>query len=162
MLPGEGPQPCLGMVIAEAPSLADEKTGALLTGVAGRVLDSALRSLGVTRRQFYITTLVKNTPLDSDGRQRRPYDVEAEAWKGILEQEIQSTAPRAILALGRTVAKTLTGLEGEIPYGSKIGNVYIAWHPAYVARGAGQEFYDIPPVELWLEQLAPFVREVEA
>lgn len=150
------------MIIGEAPSRADESAGVPFTGVGGRALDAVLRALGVKRDQFYITNLVKTTPLDSEGRQRRPYPVEIEAWRSILEGEIQHTAPRAILALGQTVSRFLTGLEGEIPYGSKIGNVYVAWHPIFVSRGAGQEFVDIPPIDLWMEQIEGWAREVEA
>lgn len=150
---GEGPQPALGMIVGEAPGRKEVEAGRPFVGSAGRVLDTVLRGLGIPREQVFITNVVKELPLDSDERIRRPYPEEIEAWRPILEAEIENTAPAAILALGRTAANALTGLEGEIPFGSRVGNVYTAWHPAYLLRNGsdgGEKWGD------WLEQVRPW------
>lgn len=149
MVAGEGPQPALGMIVGEAPGRKEIEVGRPFVGSAGKLLDTALRSFGITREFVYITNVVKELPLDSDEKIRRPYSEEIEAWRPILEGEIENTAPAAILALGRTAATALTGLSGEIPFGSKIGNVYVAWHPAYVLRQRSS-------YEEWLEQIRPW------
>ena len=161
MVPGFGPQPARGMVVGEAPGRKEVEEGRPFVGQAGRLLDSALRACGIPREQVYITNVVKELPLDSEGRIRRPYKEEVEAWRAILEGEIENTTPVAILALGRTAAQTLTGLEGDIPWGSKIGNVYVAWHPAYVVRHGGNVFWVgdswmSTPYGDWLAQIRPW------
>ena len=157
-LAGEGPQPALGMIVGEAPGREEEKEGRPFVGKSGRLLDSALRSIGVERSSVYITNVVKEVPLDSEGRIRRPHEEEVIAWLPILEGEIQNTAPIAILALGRTAQRALVpGVPEEaIPFGSIIGNVYVAWHPAYVLRqGASQYIFSdwLAQIRRWAEDL---------
>lgn len=163
MVPGEGPQPCLGMIVGEAPGREEVSAGRPFVGRSGRLLETALRSLGVAREEVYITNVVKDLPLDSEDKIRRPYPEEVEDWRTFLEREIANTAPAAVLALGETAAHALTGLKGTIPWGSRIGNVYVAWHPAYVLRRGirsmvwGQTRYDE-----WLDQLEGWAEAIRA
>lgn len=166
MVPGEGPQPALGMIVGEAPGRQEIAEGRPFVGRAGKLLDTALRAAGVSRDKVFVTNVVKELPLDSERRIRRPFSEEIEAWRPILEGEIQNTAPAAILALGRTAAGTLTGLEGTIPWGSKIGNVYVAWHPSYCLRrgatSAFPTFYHSTVMGEWLEQIRPWAEALQA
>lgn len=153
MVPGEGPQPAAGMIVGEAPGKQEVEAGRPFIGKAGKLLDSALRALGLDRAELYVTNVVKDLPLDSDNKIRRPFPEEIAAWAPILAGEIENTAPAALLALGRTATDALTDLPGDkVGFGSKIGNVYTAWHPSYLlhrGRDEGQ-------MEEWLEQLRPF------
>jgi uracil-DNA glycosylase family 4 len=149
VVPGEGPQPSRGMIVGEAPGRKEVELGRPFVGQAGRLLDTVLRAVGINRSGVYITNIVKELPLDSEERIRRPYQSEIKAWLPILEGEIACTAPAAILALGRTAAISLCGLGGDIPFGSKVGNVYTAWHPAYLLRSRSD-------YEEWLEQIRPW------
>lgn len=151
--------PALGCIVGEAPGREEVAQGRPFVGRSGKLLDVALRALGVDRSTVYVTNVVKDIPLDSDERIRRPYAEEIAAWKPILDGEILETAPAAILALGRTAANTLTELEGDIPFGSRVGIVYTAWHPSYLLHrgmsGVSKE---------WLDQLSPWaeaLREAE-
>ena len=85
-----------------------------LPGKLGRedvsLLDSGLRTAGVDRAQVYITNVCKVLPETADGKIRAPSASEVEAWKPILEREIEATSPAAILALGRTAVAALTGV----------------------------------------------------
>lgn len=148
MVPGAGAQPALGMVVGEAPGHKEVELGVPFVGKSGRLLDMALKSFGIARESVFITNVVKELPLDSEGRIRRPYDAEVKAWLPWLEKEIEFTAPQAILALGRIASKALTGIP-DLPFGSKIGNVHSAWHPAYLLRGGAGE----DGRTLWLEQI---------
>lgn len=160
MVPGKGPQPAAGMIVGEAPGRKEVDAGEPFVGPAGRALDTVLRSLGVDRATVFVTNVVKEIPLDSDGKIRRPYPEEVEAWRKILESEIQNTAPTAILALGRTATTALTDLPGEdIPFGSKIGNVYTAWHPSFLLHGGGRNEH---PWEEWFEQIRPWAWAIGA
>ena len=140
MVPGEGPQPARGMIVGEAPGFKEVELGRPFVGRSGKLLDSVLRGCGVDRAQVYVTNVVKEMPLDGEGKIRRPYQVEIGLWSDILTGEIEATAPQSILALGRTAVGALTGLpSGEVPFGSKIGNVYTAWHPSYLLhKGMGK------------------------
>lgn len=152
MVPGKGPIPAAGMIIGEAPGRDEVKAGEPFVGRAGKLLTSALQALGVSRDEVYITNVVKEIPLDSNDKIRRPFDSEIEAWRPILEGEIQNVAPEAILVLGRTATQALTSIDGErVPFGSKVGNIYTAMHPAAF-------FYGRPPIdrEEWLEQIRPW------
>jgi uracil-DNA glycosylase family 4 len=171
MVPGEGPQPALGMIVGEAPGREEIEKGRPFVGRSGKLLETALRAVGLTRDEVYITNIVKDLPLDSDEKIRRPTPEEIEAWRPILEGEIENVAPFAILALGRTAANTLCGLEGEIPFGSKVGNVYVAWHPAYVVRqgygGRALEHWtasdhSLDTYEDWLMQIRPWAEAIHA
>lgn len=144
MVPGTGPQPARGMIVGEAPDFEDEEKGWPFSGPAGRMLDTGLHAFGLDGTELYMTNVVKVVPQDDEGRIRRPTQEEIEEYRELLENEIQSTAPWAILSLGKTATHALTGL--DLPAGSKVGNVYTAWHPRYVLRE--RRTYGI-----WLEQL---------
>ena len=164
MVPGEGPQPATGMIVGEAPGREEVEQGRPFVGRSGKLLETALRAVGVTRESVYVTNIVKELPLDSDDKIRRPTQEEIDAWMPILQSEIESTAPAAILALGRTAARTLTGYD-DLPFGSKVGNVYVAWHPAYVLRH-GHRFvltHTLPSAthQEWLEQIRPWAEALQ-
>src|SRR5512138_2195840 len=147
MVPGEGPMPALGMIVGEAPGKQEVEQGRPFVGRSGKYLEGVLRALGVRREEVYITNVVKEWPIDSEGKTRRPFDVEVQEWAPILQGEILEVAPAAILALGRTAVNALTTIEGEkVPFGSKIGNVYTAWHPSYLLHQRSAEH-----VDEWLE-----------
>lgn len=145
MVPGEGPQPCLGMIIGEAPGRDEVAAGRPFVGASGKLLAATLRSFGVERGEVYITNVVKELPLDDENQIRRPYTEEVAEWGEVLQGEILNTAPRAILALGRTASDALTHHAG-LPFGSKVGNVYTAFHPAHL-------LYQRSVMDVWLAQL---------
>lgn len=141
MVPGEGPQPSLAMIVGEAPGFEEEKQGRPFVGRSGQLLDTALRAVGIDRTGCFVTNVVKEIPLSEEGKVRVPSLDEVLDWSEILHGEIEATAPACILALGRTASTTLCGFEmdsdpGEanVPFGSKVGKVWTAWHPAYVLR----------------------------
>lgn len=153
MVPGEGPQPAPGMIVGEAPGANEMEQGRPFVGRAGRELDGVLRALGIDRTTVYVTNVVKERPVNEEGKTRAPYDAEVEAWLSILHGEIEHTAPVAILALGKTAARAITDF--PLPEGSKVGNVYTAWHPAYILRRPGLR-------EEWLEQIRPWAEALGA
>lgn len=153
MVPGDGPQPCQGMIVGEAPGRDEVAAGRPFVGASGKLLESALRSFGIARDEVYITNVVKELPLDLENRIRRPWPEEITDWEAVLSAEIFHTAPAAILALGRTASDALLPSEG-LPFGSKVDNVYTAWHPAYfLYKRAGEERY----MTDWMLQLKPWV-----
>jgi DNA polymerase len=152
------------MIIGEAPGRKEIEEGRPFVGRAGKLLETLLRSLGVNREDVYITNVVKELPLNSEGKIRRPYDEEIIAWGSVLSHEIQNTAPEAILALGRTATGALTGLPADqLPFGSKVGNVYTAWHPSFLLhQGVLGEQTDYGRWDEWLEQIRPWAWAIGA
>ena len=156
MVPGKGPIPAAGMIIGEAPGRDEERQGEPFVGRAGKLLTSALNALGVRREYIYITNVVKEIPLDSDDKIRRPNPNEIEAWRPILDGEILNVAPAAVLLLGRTAVDAVTGMH-KVAFGSHLAgtdehpDVYTAMHP-------GAFFYGRQDItrEEWLEQLRPW------
>lgn len=144
-VPGEGPLPCRGMVIGEAPGRTEVEHGRPFIGPSGKLLDQALIALGIERKEIYVTNVVKTLPLDGSGKIRKPTISEMEHGKGRLMLEIKEADPVCILALGRTAQDFLMGHE--------VAHV-AAWHPAYVLRRHGGLSVE------WLEQIRPWAEAV--
>ena len=145
---GEGPSPARGMIVGEAPTGREEHP---FTDLAGRRLRIVLHAVGVKPKDVYMTYVVKETPRNDEGRVRRPNEQEIAEWLTILRGEVQHVDARAILALGTVAVKALTGIDGDlVPAGSKIGNVYTAWHP-------GSYLFNIEP---WFAQVRPWAEAI--
>ena len=163
MVPGRGPQPALGMIVGESPNQEDIAAGHPFAGKEGKLLEVALRAAGTSRDEIYITNVVKDLCVNSEGKLRRPKTEEIEEWRMILEGEVQNTAPVSILALGRTAFEALTGAYGEFKWAeSKIENVYGAWHPRVVQERGGVYHYLNGPKHYhdWLEQIRPWAESL--
>ena len=59
---GEGPMPAELMLVADAPGFHDDRLGRPLVGAPGELLSELLASIGLERRDVYVTTLVKCRP----------------------------------------------------------------------------------------------------
>lgn len=151
MVAGEGPKDARGMIVGEAPGFQEVEQGRPFVGKSGRLLDTALKALGVPREEVYITNVVKDIPLNSEQRVRRPYPEEIDAWNTMLAIEITEVAPLGILCLGRVAVDHLMGL--GTGFGDQSGTYYSAWHPAYVLRQ--QDNIDV--FGIWIdEQMRPW------
>jgi len=109
-------------------------------GRAGHLLDKYIKYLGLTRKEVYITNIVKGyTP-----NNRQPELVEIqECGKRFLEKEIEIINPKIIVGLGNPVLIYFTGLGGitsmagnlmEAEAGEKKRKMFFLYHPAYVLR----------------------------
>ena len=148
---GHGPVNACGMVVGEAPGLAEVESGVPFVGPGGQLFDAALLSLGVQRERLYLTNVVKSFPSDAAGGPRTPTHEEIRSWAPELLDEIQRYSGVPILALGRVASVTLAGR--WLPGRCARGSVFVAWHPTYVLhrRSHWQD---------WLGQLAEWSRRV--
>ncbi|HEY3634457.1 MAG TPA: UdgX family uracil-DNA binding protein, partial [Caldimonas sp.] len=109
---GEGPTHARLMFVGEQPGDQEDLQGRPFVGPAGQLLARALEELGIARDKVYITNAVKHFKFELRGKRRihkTPAQQEAAACLHWLEREIELVDPGALVALGATAARQLTG-----------------------------------------------------
>ncbi len=116
MVWGEGSPNADIIFVGEAPNLRDEQEGRPFCGDAGTKLDEMLLAMGLSRRQVYITHLVKFRPkLPRQTTNNRPPDAEEiRRSLPVLEFEIRHIRPKVVVALGVVAARGIIG-KGDLP-----------------------------------------------
>ena len=136
-VPGVGDTHADWMFVGEAPGAEEDARGEPFVGQAGRLLDSMLGALGMTRtRNVYIANVLKCRPPNN----RTPEAGEAEACRPYLERQIDLIRPKLIVALGKSAASLLLGTDATIA--SLRGRLHqyrgvpliVTYHPAYLLR----------------------------
>lgn len=102
-VPGEGKVDSKIMFVGEAPGKSEDEQGRPFVGLAGRVLEQALKNAGISREDVYITNVVKCRPPNN----RRPLRDEINTCIRYLEREIELINPLIICILGSTAYRTL-------------------------------------------------------
>ncbi|MEX2013505.1 MAG: uracil-DNA glycosylase [Parcubacteria group bacterium] len=135
---GEGNHSAEVMFIGEAPGENEAKTGRPFCGRAGKVLDELLASVGIERKDVYVTNIVKDRPPGN----RDPYPDEIAIYAPFLDHQIAIIKPKVIATLGRFSMQYVMsryGLEWELDSISKLhGKVFTTdrfkfiplYHPA--------------------------------
>jgi uracil-DNA glycosylase len=111
-VPGEGPRRATFMLVGEQPGDKEDIAGRPFVGPAGRVLDQALADAGIARNETFVTNAVKHFKHEMRGKRRlhkRPNNYEIERCKIWLDDERKLIKPAAVIALGVTAARSLTG-----------------------------------------------------
>ena len=134
-VPGEGGFQRRIMFVGEAPGRREDELGRPFVGAAGKFLDELLASIGLSRKDVYITNIVKCRPPGN----RDPTDEEIKLCSPYLDRQIAVMKPKIICPLGRFSAKYILEKFGfEMGKISKIqgkvfeGNILILpmYHPA--------------------------------
>jgi DNA polymerase len=132
------------MLIGEAPGGDEDRLGRPFVGVSGQLLDRMLASVGLDRtRNFYITNILPYRPPGN----RTPTDAEILLFLPFLLRHIALVAPRRLVLLGGTAAKSLlrsregiTRLRGRwhqvTVEEDKTLPALATLHPAYLLRNA--------------------------
>jgi DNA polymerase len=131
------------MMIGEAPGAQEDEQGIPFCGDSGKLLDSILRSIGLSRQQnVYIT----NTIFWRPPANRKPTDLEVAICRPFVEKHISLIQPKLLILVGSTALTALCGQERQI---SKDRNQYYEYtnrylkqpisataifHPAYLLR----------------------------
>jgi DNA polymerase len=111
-VPGEGPRHATLMLVGEQPGDKEDLAGKPFVGPAGRVFDQALADAGIDRKATFVTGAVKHFKHEMRGKRRlhkRPNNYEIERCKIWLDEERRLVKPKAIIALGVTATRSLTG-----------------------------------------------------
>jgi len=93
---GEGNLNAKIMLIAQAPGVEEDKRGRMFVGPSGKVLDELLSKVGISRREIYMTNLIKcMLP-----KYRKPKQDEIKACSPYLDKEIELINPKILVPLG--------------------------------------------------------------
>jgi DNA polymerase len=131
------------LFVGEGPGRNEDLQGEPFVGPAGKLLDNMLLAMGLKRGiNVYIANIVKCRPTGEDGRDRPPTPEESAACMPYLERQIALFQPTVIVALGKTAAITLLGMDETASVGQLRGKVHqfanrplvVTYHPAYLLR----------------------------
>jgi uracil-DNA glycosylase len=96
-VPGEGPGKAEIMLIGEGPGFYENEQGRPFVGAAGKFLDELLEKASVSRKDVFITNVVKCRPPGN----RDPLPEELSACNAYLDRQIEAINPLIIVTLGR-------------------------------------------------------------
>lgn len=109
---GEGPADAEIVFIGEQPGDREDIAGRPFVGPAGRIFDKALYAAGIERNSAYVTNAVKHFKYEPRGKRRihkRPDAGEIVHCRWWLQKELETIAPKVIVALGATAVEGLLG-----------------------------------------------------
>jgi DNA polymerase len=121
--------------VGEGPGRDEDLQGLPFVGAAGQLLDKMIAAMGYGRDDVYICNVVKCRPPEN----RTPRPEEMLACSHFLVPQLETIAPRVIVALGRCAAQALGVAEVTGPWRGRWG----AWrgiptlptyHPAFLLR----------------------------
>jgi uracil-DNA glycosylase family 4 len=95
-VPGVGNPETRTMFIGEAPGVSEDAKGEPFVGTAGKLLDTLLSQIDLSREQVFITNVVKCRP----PRNRQPKPLEIETCTPYLDRQILTIQPEFIVTLG--------------------------------------------------------------
>ena len=124
------------MFVGEAPGFHEDKQGVPFVGQAGKLLETLLGEIGLSRQAVYIANVIKCRPPGN----RNPEPDEVAQCEPFLFQQVDTIKPKVIVALGKFAAQCLlrttdpiTRIRGkEFTYRDAI--LIPTYHPAYLLR----------------------------
>ncbi|HEX9363284.1 MAG TPA: uracil-DNA glycosylase [Candidatus Dormibacteraeota bacterium] len=157
-VPGIGPCPANLMIVGEAPGFNEDRQGEPFVGAAGKLLDTLLARIQLSRADVYITNVLKCRP----PMNRDPMPNEAEACSPYLKEQLALVKPKVVLILGRHALERLLPGQGSISriHGSLIKRGDLAYVPLYHPAAAlhngslvGDLERDFDSLKRYLDQL---------
>ncbi|MBY0521733.1 MAG: uracil-DNA glycosylase [Sphingomonas sp.] len=114
------------MIAIEMPERADDESGLLLSGPAGRLFDRMLAAIGRDRQSVYLVPMCVARP--SSGR--LPAEDEP-ALAAALRHQLALAAPQRLLVIGNAASRALLGLEIQ----TARGRIHHVNHPGGMVAG---------------------------
>jgi uracil-DNA glycosylase family 4 len=150
---GDGSADAELLFIGEAPGKNEDEQGLPFVGAAGRFLNEMLVTIGLERKDIYITNIVKYRPPNN----RDPSNEEKQAFLPYLRSQLEVIKPKLVVTLGRhSMDSLLPGLQISKVHGQPKrynGQVYLPlFHPAAALYNGGmratllEDFAKIPAV----------------
>jgi uracil-DNA glycosylase family protein len=146
---GEGAVRAPLMLVGEQPGNDEDLAGQPFVGPAGKLLDEALKEVGIDRAQTYITNVVKHFKWEPRGKRRihaKPNSVEIAACVPWLTAELELVKPEVLVCLGATAAQALLGRafrvtqsRGKFVNSKLAPHVTATVHPSSILRAPDPE-----------------------
>jgi len=133
---GSGSPTAKLIFVGEGPGFEEDQQAEPFVGPAGQLLTKIIGAINLTRKQVYISNIVKCRP----PKNRNPRPDEIQTCFPFLERQIDAIQPMFICALGSVAAQTL--LSSPEPISKLRGRFYDyrgikllpTYHPAYLLR----------------------------
>src|SRR4051794_18050421 len=93
------------MFVGEAPGANEDKQGVPFVGQAGRLLDTLLGEIGLTRPDVFVVNVLKCRPPGN----RDPLPQEIDSCQDYLLRQLELIQPRVVCSLGNFATKLLRG-----------------------------------------------------
>ncbi len=166
---GEGNVDTKVLFIGEGPGFYEDQQALPFVGRAGQLLNQLLQSIGLERKEVFITNVVHHRPPQN----RDPLPEEIAAYQPYLDKIIETIDPKVIVTLGRfSMGKFLPGVTISRVHGKpeeKIWNgkpitIVPMYHPAAALRNGNvkrqleEDFKIIPEV---LKKIEEKEKEIE-
>lgn len=151
------------MVIGEAPGADEDREGIPFCGMSGKLLDKALASIGLSRRE---NVYISNTLFWRPPGNRRPTPEELMICAPFVAKHIALVHPKLLILAGSTAVSSLLGasegitkLRGQwLEYtnaylNEKIPTIAI-YHPSYLLRQPSQKasmWFDLQTIQAFIE-----------
>jgi uracil-DNA glycosylase family protein len=146
---GEGLKRAKVIMVGEQPGDREDRAGQPFVGPAGRELDKALETVGIERRDVYITNVVKHFKFEERGKRRihqKPTRLEVQACMPWLRAELEVVQPEVLVLLGATAGQALLGSKFKLtpargkPIESDLAELVTATaHPSSILRARDDE-----------------------
>ncbi|HUP31713.1 MAG TPA: uracil-DNA glycosylase [Gaiellaceae bacterium] len=121
------------MFVGEAPGFHEDQQGVPFVGQAGKLLDTLLGGIGLTRADVFVANVLKCRPPGN----RDPQPEEIEACESHLFRQIELIRPTLVATLGNFATKLLSGKPAGItrvhgvPQGVVLGGNAVTLYPLY-------------------------------
>jgi len=154
---GEGNAKADIVFIGEAPGQKEDELGRPFVGPAGKFLDELLASIGLQRRDVYITNIVKYRPPGN----RDPEPSEKAACLPWVKLELALIRPKVICTLGKHSLNeffpklSISKVHGEPQKVTKDFTVFPIYHPAAALHNGslrGELFEDFRKLKEFLDR----------
>src|SRR5688572_13117011 len=93
------------MFVGEAPGANEDRQGLPFVGQAGRLLDTLLEEIGLTRGDVFVANTLKCRPPGN----RDPLPQEIDACQDYLFRQLELIQPKVVCTLGNFATKLLRG-----------------------------------------------------
>lgn len=134
-VPGEGPADAILMFVGEAPGAKEDELGRPFVGRSGYFLMKLIESIGLTRDDVFITSILKSRPPNN----RTPFHSEIQACLPYLESQMAIIKPKIVVLLGGVAISSIIGpwpvreAHGKF-YESNDITFFMTYHPAAALR----------------------------
>lgn len=102
---GSGDPSASVMFVGEAPGYHEDQSGVPFVGAAGKLLDTMLAGIGLTRAEVFVANVLKCRPPEN----RDPLPTEISSCEPHLFRQIAIIRPRLVCTLGNFALKLLSG-----------------------------------------------------